>query len=330
MRNSAAIRRPFQINAPARESMTALKTSGIRIVILLVFQTLWMETSHSQVPASPAISEEIAKQESIYQSKGEQVPEGYSIDRSLVDYTRALPSDFDAALARLGPNDRWLDIGAGTGQAILDYYTPDYDVTHWEGRERRGRKAQAVAMSIEDRRTPRWQQDATSLGAGKMEYLFNRRLREYSLEELGQFQVITDVIGGFSYTEDLSLFVEKTLGFLDLYGSFFTVLQDVRSEEGTNRPHYAGAPFLTEIANAEGPGVSVCTWLKSITCVQVRCEFKANWIPPLEAFRVRKVCNDVKVPALVPMHYVAGTPPERRFQLRTPPPATPVPTGATR
>jgi len=309
--------------------MTALKNTGIRLAALLVFQTLWVETSHSQVPASPAFGEELSKQESIYQSKGEQVPEGYSIDRSLVDYTRALTSEFDPALARLGPEDRWLDIGAGSGQAILDYYTPDYDLTHWEGRERRGRKAQAVALSIEDRRTPRWQQDAASLGAGKIEYIFNRRLREYSLEELGQFQVMTDVIGGFSYTENLSLFVEKVLGFLDLYGSFFTLLQDVRSEDGTNRPHYAGAPFLTEIANAEGSEVSVCAWLKSITCVRVSCEFKTSWKPPIEAFRIRKVCNDVTVPALVPIHYVAGTPPERRFQLRNPTPASPGRTSAT-
>jgi hypothetical protein len=310
--------------------MTALRKSGVRLAALLILQTLWLEASHSQVPASPAFGEELSKQESIYQSKGEQVPEGYTIGRSLADYTHALPSEFDAALARLGPQDRWLDIGAGRGEAILDYYTPDYDLTHWEGWERRGRKAQAVAMSIEDRRTPRWQQDAARLGAGKIEYVFNRRLREYSLEELGQFQVITDVIGGFSYTENLSLFVEKTLSFLELYGSFFTLLQDVRSEDGANRPHYAGASFLTEITNAEGSEVRVCAWLKSITCVQVSCEFKATWKPPIEAFRVRKVCNNVKVPALDPVHYTAGTPPERRFRLSTPPPASTVPATATR
>ncbi len=310
--------------------MTALKNTGIHLAALLILQTLWLETSHSQVPANPAFGEEISKQENIYQSKGEQVPEGYTIGRSLADYVHALPSEFDSALAKLGPQDRWLDIGAGAGQAILDYYTPEYDLTHREGWERRGRKARAVAMSIEDRRTPRWQQDTASLGAGKIEYIFNRRLREYSLDELGQFQVITDVIGGFSYTENLSLFVEKTLGFLDLYGSFFTLLQDVRSEDGTNRPHYAGASFLTEIANAEGSEVSVCAWLKSISCVRVSCEFKATWKPPIEAFHVRKVCNDVTVPALLPVHYQAGTPPERRFKLTTPPPASPVPAGATR
>ena len=288
---------------------------GIRIVVLLILQTLWLEPSHSQNPGSPKFYEEVSKQESILYSEGARVTEGYTIDRSLAVYTEGLSSEFDRALANLGPKDRWLDIGAGQGQAILDYYTPDYDLIHPEGQERRGEKAQAVAISIEDRRTPVWRQNAASLGANRIQYFFNRRLREYSLEELGQFQVITDVIGGFSYTELLSLFVEKVLGFLELKGSFFTVLQDVHLEDGTNQPYYAGSPFLTEIANADGSEVKVCSWLKRITCVEVTCESRAEWQPPIEAFRIHKVCDDVKVPALVLINYVAGTPPERRFQL---------------
>jgi hypothetical protein len=296
--------------------MTKLKNTRLHTVVLLILQSLWMGTAHSETPGSPKFNEEVSKQESIYWSEGERVPEGYTVDRSLLNYTDALPSDFDRALANLAPKDRWLDIGAGKGQAILDYYTPDYDQTHLDGRERRGKKAQAVAISIEDRRTSVWRQNAASLGANQIQYLYNRRLREYSLEELGQFKVITDVIGGFSYATNLSLFVEKVLGFLELNGSFYTVLQDVHSADGANQPYYAKSPFLTEIANADGSEVKVCSWLKSITCVEVACEFKTGWKPPLEAFRVRKVCNDIRVPALAAKHYEAGTPPERRFQLK--------------
>jgi hypothetical protein len=288
---------------------------GIRIVVLLILQTLWMGTSHSGEPGSPKFNEEVSKQESILHSQGERVTEGYTINRSLADYTDGLSSEFDRSLANLGPKDRWLDIGAGQGQAILDYYAPDYDLMHLDGWERRGKKAQAVAISIEDRRTPLWQQNAASLGANQIQYLTNKRLREYSSEELGQFQVITDVIGGFSYTENLSLFVEKALGFLELNGNFYTVLQDVHPEDGTSRPFYAGSPYLTEIANADGSEVKVCSWLKSISCVEVTCESRAKWKPPIEAFRIHKVCNDVTVPALVLLKYEAGTPPERRFQL---------------
>lgn len=286
------------------------------MVVLIVLQALWLGISHAQSPGSPKFDHEVSKQESIYWSEGDRVPEGYTIDRSLSNYTDALCSGFDRALANLASKDRWLDIGAGKGQAILDYYTENYDEAHPEGRERRGKKAQAVAISIEDRRTPAWERSAASLGANQIRYLFNRRLREYSLEELGKFQLISDVIGGFSYTRDISLFVENALAFLELNGSFYTVLQDVHSESGKNKPYYTKAPFLTEIAKTDGSEVKVCSWLKNITCVEVTCEFKTGWKPPIEAFRIRKVCTDVKVPALVPIHYEAGTPPERRFELR--------------
>lgn len=307
--------------------MIALNHTGVRLVVFLALQTPWLEAAHSQQPANPAFSQEISRQEAIYWGTGDQAVEGYTVDRSLRDYTNALPTGFDRALANLGPGDRWLDIGAGKGQAILDYFAQDHDPFEAEARERRGMKAQVVAISIEDRRTPLWQSTAASLEANKLQYLYNRRLREYALEDLGKFQIITDVIGGFSYTDNLSQFVEKVLGFLDLNGSFFTLLQDVRSEAGTNRPHYAGSPYLTEITGAGGSEVRVCSWLKSISCVEVTCEFTTGWIPSIEAYRVRKVCNDVTVPALFPLHYIAGTPPERRYHLRNPSPAQ---TGAAR
>ncbi|MEK7875478.1 MAG: hypothetical protein AAB325_04775 [Pseudomonadota bacterium] len=293
-----------------------MKKTGIRIVVLLVLQALWLGASHSGELGSSRFSAERSKQEAIYHGEGDGVVEGYTVDRSLSVYAEGLCTEFDRTLANLGPKDRWLDIGAGKGYAILDYYTPGYDLTHPEGRERRGKKARAVAISIEDRRTPLWRENAASLGGNQIQYLFNRRLQEYSSEDLGEFRLITDVIGGFSYTENLSLFVEKVLGFLELNGSFYTLLQDVNSESGTNRPYYADSPFLTEIANASGSEVRVCSWLKSITCVEVACELKMEWKPPVEAYHVRKTCNDVTVPALIPITYEAGTPPQRRYQLR--------------
>ena len=293
-----------------------MRKSGIRVAALLILQTLWLGTAHCAEPGGPTFDLEVSKQVSIYYSEGERVPDGYTVDRSLANYTDALPPEFARTVAKLGPKDRWLDIGAGKGQAILDYFAPGYDATRREHREHGAEKAQAVAISIEDRRTPLWHQTAASLGANQIQYLANKRLREYSLAELGQFQVISDVIGGFSYASDLSLFMEKALGFLELKGSFFTLLQDVHSEAGTNPPYYKNAPFLTEIANADDSEVKVCSWLKSITCVEVTCELKADWRPPIEAFRIRKVCNDVAVPALVRIKYSAGTPPERRYRLK--------------
>ncbi len=291
----------------------ALKNFVIRLFVLLVLQTLLLESSHSQLSGSSSILGEVSKQEDIYQSRGEKVPEGYVVDRSLLAYTFMLSSEFDRSLANLGPTDRWLDIGAGQGQAILDYYAPRYDSMHLEGRERRGKKAQSVAISIEDRRTPLWRQTAASLEANKIRYLFGKRLREYSPEELGKFQLITDLLGGFSYTTSLSLFMENALNVLELNGSFFTILLDVHAENEANRRTASDSPFLTTLENADGSELKVCSWLKRIPCAEVTCEFKES--PPVEAYRIRKVCNDVAVPALVPMQFKAGTPPERRFQM---------------
>jgi SAM-dependent methyltransferase len=292
--------------------MHTLNKTYARSLVLSLFLFPCIVTAQSPAPDA-AFKEELSKQESIYRDKAEGYAEGYVTDRTLADYISALPADFDRTLSRLGAQDRWLDIGAGMGQAILDYYSPGYDLSHPEAARPHSRKAHSVAMSIEDRRTAFWNQAESRLAPGQIRYVYNKRLREYGTGDLGQFQIITDVIGGFSYATDLSLFMEKVLSLLTPDGTFYTVLQDVRSEAGTNKPHYAGASFLTEIRNASGSDVGVCAWLKSISCVEVTCEYKPDWKPPIEVYRVHKTCSDVAVPALAPVHFAAGTPPERKY-----------------
>lgn len=295
-----------------------MRGTGLRFAFLLALQVFWAGTSHSQLGDDAIVVDEAKKQSEIYRSRGADVPQGYVIDRSLSSYLYALPEGLDRSLAGLGPNDRWLDIGAGEGRAILDYSTSKYDGTLLKAAGPSEKKAKAIAMSIEDRRTNQWHRTAAGLEENQIQYLFGKRLREYSLEELGRFQVITDVMGGFSYTRELSLFMEKVLASLEPGGSFFTLLQDVRTESGTNQPYYENASFLTEIASADGSEVRMCLWLKSISCVEVTCEAKPDWTPPLEVYRIRKTCDDVKVPGLKEVHFQAGTPPERGFLLGNP------------
>jgi len=289
-----------------------------RHLALIATTVLLAQPAYAQTQNNPKIELEITRQQSIYHGRGEQRPAGYTIDRTLNAYGGALGPTFDRALANLGPQDRWLDIGAGRGQAVLDYFSLSYDKLHPEGRERRGKKASAVAMSIEDRRTEDWNRTAARLEPRQLQYLFNKRMDEYTAEELGRFQLISDVIGGFSYTDNLHQFMEKVLSVLSINSTFHTVLQDVRSEQGDNKPHYAGAPFLTEIRNASGTDVGVCAWLKQISCVEVSCMHKTTWVPPIETYQVRKTCDSVKVPRLETISYTAGTPPERIFRLSSP------------
>lgn len=286
--------------------------------VLLVLPTLWPGSAHSQQPGSRTLDEEFKKQEAIYQSQGESVPSGYVVGRSLLSYASILPAGFHRSLGDLGPSDRWLDIGAGEGNAVLDYYTARYDSLEPLGSKQGSGKAQAVAMSIEDRRTPRWYEIAARLEPGQIRYLAGKRMREYTTEELGRFRLITDHLGGLSYTRDLSRFMENVLSVLETGGNFYSLLLDVRPETEPDPALYKDLLLLTEIENADGADVKVCSWLKRISCVKVTCELHTELKRPIETYSIRKTCNDVAVPPLASLSYQAGTPPPRRFRLGAP------------
>ena len=295
--------------------MSTLTTVWARIAAASLLLFPGYAAAQADHAAGAPFKQELTKQERIYRDKVEGYAAGYVTNRTLDDYVSALPAEFDRSLAALGARDRWLDIGAGMGQAILDYYSPAYDLSHPDAAKPMRDKASAVAMSIEDRRNVFWKEAAAHLQPGQIRYLHDRRLREYSAQELGRFQLVTDVIGGFSYATDLSLFVQKVLSLLNIGGTFYTLLQDVRSEAGTNTPYYEDSTFLTEISDDAGADVRVCAWLKSIRCVKVTCELRADWKPPIEVYGIRKVCEDVAVPPLEPVRFAAGTPPERAYRL---------------
>jgi SAM-dependent methyltransferase len=299
----------------AKPSLQRLNMADMRLPFLLIvifLQALGSATVRAQELAPPKLDEEFGKQEKIYRSQGADVPSGYVIGRGLSDYAELLPSGFCDALAKLGSSDRWLDIGAGSGQAILDYYTLESADASPRKCGGSADKARAVAMSIEDRRTDKWREQAASLGADRIRYLSGKRLRQYSPEELGKFQLITDVFGGFSYTEDLSQFVDNTLSLLDVGGNFYSLLPGVHLENGKNK---LGILYLTELEGPDGRPTNVCSWLKKTACAQVTCESKSDWKRPTELINIRKVCSNVSVPRLKLWEFEAGYPPGRRFQL---------------
>ena len=284
-------------------------SGGIPFALLFLI-LLQARAGWSQELAPPKLDEEFGKQEKIYRSQGADVPSGYVIGRGLSEYAELLPSGFCDALAKLGSSDRWLDIGAGSGQAILDYYASEAEPS--QKCSGSAQKARAVALSIEDRRTDKWREQAARVGDDRIRYLSGKRLRQYSVEELGKFQLISDVYGGFSYTEDLSQFVAKVLSFLEVGGAFYTLVPGVHLEHAKDK---LGILYLTELEDAVGRPERVCSWLKKTACTQVTCESKSDWKRPTELINIRKVCSDVSVPRLKLWEFEAGYPPGRRFQL---------------
>jgi hypothetical protein len=282
----------------------------LTVVIVIVLQPLGLGAAWTQEPVQPRIDEEIAKQEKIYRRR-DDVPR-YVTNRGLSNYAEVLPTGFCEALGRLGSSDRWLDIGAGEGRAMLDYYAPAGDAPSGEKCARPGDKARAVAVSIEDRRTDKWREQAARLGDDRIRYLSGKRLGQYSREELGTFRIITDVYGGFTYSDNLSRFLERVLSLLEIGGAFYTVAPGVHLEDGKDK---LGTWYYTELVDASSRPVTVCSWLKKTTCTRVTCESKSDWDPPTELINVRKICSAVSVPTLKVVEYKAGVPPGRRFQL---------------
>jgi hypothetical protein len=299
---------------PIESSAKGWKFTAMRLAVLvvIVLQALGLEAGWTQEPVQPGIDDQFVKQEKIYRRRGADVPGSYITNRGLSDYAEVLPTGFCDALGRLGSSDRWLDIGAGEGQAILDYYAPRNDAAPAGKCGGSGAKACAVAISIEDRRTDKWKQQAASLGDDRIKYLSGKRLRHYSREELGKFRIITDVYGGFTYSENLSRFLERVLSLLEIGGAFYTVLPSVHLEDGTDK---LGTWYLTELVDAASRPVKVCSWLKQTTCTKVTCESKRDWDAPTQLIKIQKVCSDVSVPTLKIVEYMAGAPPARRFQL---------------
>lgn len=257
-------------------------------------------------PATGTIKDEIGRQQSIYQSRGADTPDGYTTDRSLRDYGALLAPGFAAELATLRGTDRWLDIGAGSGRAILDLHAAPAEGGAPD-------KPRAVAVSIEDRRTPRWYEVATRPPTDRIQYVFGQRFGEIAPGTLGRFRLITDVFGGFSYTDSLTRFMTRALDALEVGGTLYTLLQDVDTEAGGHTPHHEGSPYNTTLFDARGQTVKPCAWLKRIACAEVACETVLTAGPPVETYRIRKTCDAVRVPELTLTGFEAGTPPQRRF-----------------
>jgi hypothetical protein len=297
---------------PVKLWVRSWSAGGMHLAVLFVILLLQVRAGWSQELAPPKLDEQIGKQERIYRSRGADVPRGYVTNRGLSDYAELLPSGFCDTLGSLGSADRWLDIGAGAAQAILDYYTPEADGAAPQKCGRSAEQARAVAVSIEDRRSDKWREQAASLGNDRIRYLSGKRLRQYSLEELGKFQIITDVFGGFTYTEDLSRFVDRVLSLLEIGGAFYTLVPGVYLENGKDK---LGTLYLTELEDAAGRRERVCSWLKKTACTEVTCESKSDWKRPTELIIIRKVCSGVLVPRMKLVEFEAGYPPSRRFQL---------------
>jgi SAM-dependent methyltransferase len=240
--------------------------------------------------ASPDLSTEIKKNEATI------LRSDYIHSRTLSrqeSYDDLLDSAFEGAIYRNGRNakDRWLDLGAGEGMALMDYL---YTVTGFMS---------VVGITIEsDPRYDAFRAQTVKDYGERFVFYKDKKFEDesYSVQTLGQFAVITDVYGAFSYSDKLSLVMQKIGDLLTEKGEFFSVAEDRKYK----------------IVDPSGHEYKIEDWLNAITCMR--------WIPPSPprkdamsrpAYTIHmvKFCSEVKVPPLKLLDFRDDSPPWRTY-----------------
>ena len=212
-----------------------MKRTVLHIIVIAVLSTLWYLTFDLEADGNQKVML-MLKQEMIYQSQGKELKMVIRlIGHFLTILTRCRPSLKGSWQILVQKIAGWISVRV-RDKAILDYFNPGYKPLQMTGWENHDNKAQAVAISIEDRRTARWNRTLKVLVPGECNIFLVKRLPFRRIE---LFQLITDVIGGFGHRQPFSIHGEGSCTSRS-DGVFHVVLQDVHSENGANQPMIQG------------------------------------------------------------------------------------------
>lgn len=186
---------------------------------------------------------------------------------------------------------RWLDVGAGEGMALIDYL---YGVAGG---------ASVVGITVEtDWRYNGFRIQAARDFPGRFRFYKGKYLEDpsYSPETLGHFDIVTDVYGAFSYSNTVDVVLQKIGDLLKVGGHFFTV--------------YKADTFF--IYDSKGNNIPINQWINSGSCLAiVPREYSklnmGNEEPPLH---IVKTCEKVSVPPLKLSGFQSDSPPTRKYE----------------
>jgi len=180
--------------------------------------------------------------------------------RGLVQYKMSLHPAFSLELSRLGPEQVWMDLGGGRGNAVEQFLQDFSDL---------GRAPRVVLVSY-------------SLGFLRSLSDFNGRLQVFKgrywedipQREIPSVNLVSDFFGVLSYTHDLSLCLQKVFDSLVVGGHLFL-----------HSTHY-----ITHIRNRAQKVLSLTEFLSSIEGLEVEGKFGI--------LKVKKAQANVQIPKL--------------------------------
>lgn len=224
-------------------------------------------------------------------SKPDDTANKYEVDRCLRHYIYlfGLRNDLQGELSKLGPGRQWIDVGAGKGVAAMDYIedTDGHGLYHG---------ARVTAITVERLETPRLSQVLRRFSPEKFRYLSGKYIEDYTVSELGQADLITDVYGAVSYSPHIDAVFSKFGELLKAGGKVYTNIE--------------GPDFLLEIMGPDNQPIPLAEWLGAIKGFTLL--FKTNEY--FDRIILQKTSDAVVVPPLELVKYVDAVPPRRVYR----------------
>ena len=224
----------------------------------------------------------------VIQSNGTAIrPSGFEVRRNLDQYKNAFGLRFSAHLNDLVKGDVWIDLGAGSGDALLDFLG---------AHPNQGVKTVGVAWVKPPPSNATYAKAETHFeSTGAFKFLQGGRLEEIPRAELPQSQVITDLMGPMAYTHDLPLILRLELSLLKDEKSALFITVDSRTSIETPQ----GARTLSE-------------WISSIKGLTVSTSQNHGFT----VLEIHKLEPEPSIPELSLKHLQPGMPPVRVFGSR--------------
>lgn len=142
----------------------------------------------------------------------------FRVGRDLRAYVRNLGAAFEKALQGLGPEQTWLDAGAGKGFAMLQYYKGSIYADRQV--EFDPSKARLIALNAKTPEDARGVEELGVLPRDRFQYVEDY-VEKINPGKIGQVDLITDVFGPFSYSTDIKTILEKYWAILKENGDLF-------------------------------------------------------------------------------------------------------------
>ncbi len=196
-------------------------------------------------------------------------------DRRLYEYQATLHPDFMFALSRLSPDQHWIDLGAGKGNALIDFARSFKNINQ-------APELTAVAYKLD-----RWFSLPSFSGKLKSQV---GAFESQNTSAWKKADVVTDVFGVLSYTHTLSAALQKTFDLLDTNGELYIETTPYATRVRWNDEYLPLLDFLARI-----PGLEV--------------------VGKYGQIKVIKRTETIKVPNLKLINYKDDAPPTRQFEV---------------